>query len=347
MKSQFDWQFWAHRLTGLTASEGLVVREVAFLADWRGVALASNNFLARSTGLSSRSVARAKKGLENKAVLSVVPRWRADGGQGISRYELNIKAMSFSSSETTSTVSASLMVESALPVPARSNKLGQLVYRAACDGWCDESSGLLANYLKENIKHLSNSVRQNLILGMSLEQARDDALGWAWQVARLKTRQVLGARDSWAMLSVLVARMSFKANASQDLPLEAELMEGKAVVSGADQVERLPGADVDAVENIYGPLISDLVLCGVDESLAWAYVLRVVDIAVCSYDVSRRHTLAATDAKLAALGLTPKAARKLMTLASGTRGEAKPFFKLDKPRYERLLCDVIEGIDFV
>ena len=161
------------------------------------------------------------------------------------------------------------MVESALPVPARSNKLGQLVYRAACDGWCDESSGLLANYLKENIKHLSNSVRQNLILGMSLEQARDDALGWAWQVARLKTRQVLGARDSWAMLSVLVARMSFKANASQDLPLEAELMEGKAVVSGADQVERLPGADVDAVENIYGPLISDLVLCGVDESLAW------------------------------------------------------------------------------
>ena len=89
------------------------------------------------------------------------------------------------------------------------------------------------------------------------------------------------------MLSVLVARMSFKANASQDLPLEAELMEGKAVVSGADQVERLPGADVDAVENIYGPLISDLVLCGVDESLAWAYVLRVVDIAVCSYDVSR------------------------------------------------------------
>lgn len=160
---EFDWQFWAHRLTGLTASEGLVVREIAFLADWRGVALASNNFLARSTGLSSRSVARAKKGLENKAVLSVVPRWRADGGQGISRYELNIKAMS--SSETTSTVSASLMVESALPVPARSNKLGQLVYRAACDGWCDESSGLLANYLKENIKHLSNSVRQNLILG--------------------------------------------------------------------------------------------------------------------------------------------------------------------------------------
>ena len=135
---EFDWQFWAHRLTGLTASEGLVVREIAFLADWRGVALASNNFLARSTGLSSRSVARAKKGLETKAVLSVVPRWRADGGQGISRYELNIKAMS--SSETTSTTS--LMVESALPVPARSNKLGQLVYRAACDGWCDESSGL-------------------------------------------------------------------------------------------------------------------------------------------------------------------------------------------------------------
>lgn len=64
---EFDWQFWAHRLTGLTASEGLVVREIAFLADWRGVALASNNFLARSTGLSSRSVARAKKGLETKA----------------------------------------------------------------------------------------------------------------------------------------------------------------------------------------------------------------------------------------------------------------------------------------
>ena len=49
---EFDWQFWAHHLTGLTASEGLVVREIAFLADWRGVALASNNFLARSTGLS-------------------------------------------------------------------------------------------------------------------------------------------------------------------------------------------------------------------------------------------------------------------------------------------------------
>lgn len=341
---EFDWQFWAHRLTGLTASEGLVVREIAFLADWRGVALASNNFLARSTGLSSRSVARAKKGLEAKAVLSVVPRWRADGGQGISRYELNIKAMS--SSETVS-VSASLMVKSALPVPARSNRLGQLVYKADSDGWCGESSDLLANYLKENIKHLSNSVRQNLILGMSLEQARDDALGWAWQVARLKTHQVLGAQDSWAMLSVLVARMSFKANASRDLPLETELMEGKAVVSGDDQVKRLPGADLDDLENVYGPLISDLVLCGVDESLAWAYVLRVVDIAVCSYDVSRRHTLAATDAKLSALGLTPKAARKLMTLVSGTRGESKPFFSLDKPHYERLLCDVIEGINFI
>ena len=71
------------------------------------------------------------------------------------------------------------------------------------------------------------------------------------------------------------------------------------------------------------------------------------DIAVCSYDVSRRHTLAATDAKLSALGLTPKAARKLMTLVSGTRGESKPFFSLDKPHYERLLCDVIEGINFV
>ena len=342
---EFDWQFWAHRLTGLTASEGLVVREIAFLADWRGVALASNNFLARSTGLSSRSVARAKKGLETKAVLAVVPRWRADGGQGISRYELNIKAMS--SSETTSTVSASLTGKSALPVPARSNRLGQLVYKADSDGWCGDSSDLLANYLKENVKHLSNSVRQNLILGMSLEQARDDALGWAWQVARLKTRQVLGAQDSWAMLSVLVARMSFKANASRDLPLEAELMEGKTVVSGAGQVDRLPGADLDDLENVYGPLISDLVLCGVDESLAWAYVLRVVDIAVCSYDVSRRHTLAATDAKLSALGLTPKAARKLMTLVSGTRGESKPFFSLDKPHYERLLCDVIEGINFV
>lgn len=342
---EFDWQFWAHRLTGLTASEGLVVREIAFLADWRGVALASNNFLARSTGLSSRSVARAKKGLETKAVLAVVPRWRADGGQGISRYELNIKAMS--SSETTSTVSASLTGKSALPVPARSNRLGQLIYKADSDGWCGDSSELLANYLKENVKHLSNSVRQNLILGMSLEQARDDALGWAWQVARLNTRQVLGANDSWAMLSVLVARMSFKANASRDLPLEAELMEGKTVVSGDDQVERLPGADLDDLENVYGPLISDLVLCGVDESLAWAYVLRVVDIAVCSYDVSRRHTLAATDAKLSALGLTPKAARKLMTLVSGTRGESKPFFSLDKPHYERLLCDVIEGINFV
>lgn len=344
---EFDWQFWAHHIRGLTASEGLVVREIAFLADWRGVALASNNFLARSTGLSSRSVARAKKGLETKAVLSVAPRWRADGGQGISRYELNIKAMSFSSSETTSTVSASLMGKSALPVPARSNRLGQLVYKADSDGWCGDSSDLLANYLKENIKHLSKSVRQNLILGMSLEQARDDALGWAWQVARLKTRQVLGANDSWAMLSVLVARMSFKANASRDLPLEAELMEGKDVVSGSDQVERLPGADLDDLENVYGPLISDLVLCGVDESLAWAYVLRVVDIAVCSYDVSRRHTLAATDAKLSALGLAPKAARKLMTLVSGTRGESKPFFELDKPHYERLLCDVIEGINFV
>lgn len=339
---EFDWQFWAHRLTGLTASEGLVVREIAFLADWRGVALASNNFLARSTGLSSRSVARAKKGLETKAVLSVVPRWRADGGQGISRYELNIKAMSLSE-----TVFGSLMVESALPVPARSNRLGQLIYKADSDGWCGESSGLLAGYLKENVKHLSKSVRQNLILGMSLEQARDDALGWAWQVARLNTRQVLGARDSWAMLSVLVARMSFKANCSRDLPLEAELMEGKTVVSGAGQVERLPGADLDDLEDVYGPLICDLVLCGVDESLAWAYVLRVVDIAVCSYDVSRRHTLAATDAKLSALGLTPKAARKLMTLVSGTRGESEPFFRLDKPRYERLLCDVIEGINFV
>ena len=29
---EFDWQFWAHRLTGLTASEGLVVREVAFFS---------------------------------------------------------------------------------------------------------------------------------------------------------------------------------------------------------------------------------------------------------------------------------------------------------------------------
>ena len=80
---EFDWQFWARHLPGLNPSEGLVVREVAFLADWRGVALASNEYLTRSTGLSLSSVTRAKKGLETKEVLKVIRLFIIEGVVGV------------------------------------------------------------------------------------------------------------------------------------------------------------------------------------------------------------------------------------------------------------------------
>ena len=339
---EFDWQFWARHLPGLNPSEGLVVREVAFLADWRGVALASNEYLTRSTGLSLSSVTRAKKGLETKEVLKVIPRYFPSGRQGISRFELALKAMQ-ESRPIQSTIPLPGL-EADLPEPDPKNRLGQLIYQAAKSGWDKEYSGQLAAYLEKNLNRLLKTVRQNLILGMSVREAKIETLGWAWQAIRFNTHAILQAYNSWALLAVIVSRMAREASAKQEIALETLQLEGKKPLGSINQKVSLPGADLDTLETLYGLLIRDLVKYGVEETLAWACTLRLADLAVCGDDMSRRHTLAARDPKLSALGLSSKGARKWMTLVSGSRQNPEPFSSLSGEKYEKLLNEVIGGI---
>lgn len=179
---------------------------------------------------------------------------------------------------------------------------------------------------------------------MSIQEAKIETLGWAWQAIRLNTHAILQAYNSWALLAVIVSRMAREASAEQEIALEALQLEGKKPLGSINQKVNLPGADLDTLETLYGLLIRDLVKYGVEETLAWACTLRLADLAVCGDDMSRRHTLAARDPKLSALGLSSKGARKWMTLVSGSRQNPEPFSSLSGEKYEKLLNEVIGGI---
>lgn len=83
-----SWLVWARGVGGLTASQSLVLFELARLADARGVVICAVEYLVECTGVSRRSVFRSLAGLESRGVLSRQMRY-VQGRKAASRLVLH------------------------------------------------------------------------------------------------------------------------------------------------------------------------------------------------------------------------------------------------------------------
>lgn len=81
---------WAWRLQGLTASQKLVLLALADHADQDGVCWPGQSGIAKKTGLSDRTVKRARADLEKKEIIKVERRPGRGGGSRSNRYLLKL-----------------------------------------------------------------------------------------------------------------------------------------------------------------------------------------------------------------------------------------------------------------
>ena len=164
------------------------------------------------------------------------------------------------------------------------------------------------------------AVRQARFEGETVSDALADVLTLAWLEARASAASMIRARRPWAVWSRAVEC----AVAEESL---ASLEDRNAVTAmgvvpeGGSPLAGGAGELYVGIDELTGPfvrVIDALRDAGMPSTLAWAGSVRIAQIAA-HVSVANAHTMAARDATLASLGVSPTAARAWMTLLVGSR----------------------------
>ena len=325
------WRVWASRLGGLFPTERAVVGCLAGLADWRGELICSTSWMIGATGASRSSVMRALAGLEAGGALARRRRYRPAPSAGQWRGSgRSARGASLITLHAARAVPEAEEVRVARELPDFCSKgpfvgtdddegLRAAIAEAAEEGWEGPATGVVARSLDAATgRQLAKAVKRGVVFSsLGREESRLDTMGWAWQVLRLSEAAIVSAASPWGYWT---ASTKNQVGRWRDAPSPEEAFDPSMMPIEA---EPLPGecdAPLVGIGEI-GPVLSGaveaLVGAGVDETAAWAGMRRVAELAQSAS--SRAHTSAAQDPRLADLGYSPAAARRMMTLVKGSR----------------------------
>jgi hypothetical protein len=206
--------------------------------------------------------------------------------------------------------------------PDDNEGLRAVLVEACQAGWVGQGASRLAvTLLEHGPKQFGRlAVRQARFEGETVSDALADVLTLAWLEARASAASMIRARRPWAVWSRAVEC----AVAEESL---ASLEDRNAVTAmgvvpeGGSPLAGGAGELYVGIDELTGPfvrVIDALRDAGMPSTLAWAGSVRIAQIAA-HVSVANAHTMAARDATLASLGVSPTAARAWMTLLVGSR----------------------------
>lgn len=352
--SSVSWTLWAKTVPGLTATQRIVLAELAELADAEGAALASVRHLQQVSGRTSRSVYSALAKLEERGLIVRKQRFDSAGGQQSSLFYLRssgvevvpraaallVKKQAGSAvANEADAESDSMRVESSLPAALAQrvwntptggkdseDLFGEVLDYALAHSWTHEAChavGVLLN------REASSRFGRGLLIARSLgykeAEALTEVVSLAWRIVFTQTRSVARARSRWAYLAKAVeASIASALLVNTETALDDETL-------GAF-VEKAPLVEADTDESVVSlaalgkrqkDVIAALTCRGMSETVATAVTLRLLEIAV-AHDVSRRVFAARTDLRLGDWGITPEAAVVWLSAVAATRAKKLP-----------------------
>lgn len=312
-----SWHGQLRGLHGVSPTARLVMGELGRLADCRGAAICSIDWLVEATGRSRASVFRALGQLEELGLVRRHAR-RMNDRQAASVFELRF-APTASPSPEPMVEAVPLSLGDARPIGKNDNDgLREALRQAQASGWTGEAAQCLgATLVAEGPRQFWAPIQHAMASGMGFDEAVTDTIALAWQALRDTADDLIASRRPWALWTTIVVRQGLTrdvAFASRPIPVET-----LPDVSANDPapVERDRWV---SLEDFSGPLtriVDALVSAGMDETIAWAGTRRIAEIA-CG-DPGRRHAIAGADVRLADLGIDPTVARAWMTLLVGSR----------------------------
>ncbi len=329
------WRVWASRLGGLFATERAVVSCLAGLADWRGELICSTSWMVGVTGASRSSVMRALAGLEAGGALARRRRYRpapaAGDWRGSGRLSRGASLITLHAARVVPEVEEAWVARELPDFCSRGPYVGtdddeglrSAILTASAEGWEGPATGVVARSLDAATgRQLAQAVKRGVVFSaLGREESRLDTMGWAWQVLRMSEEAIASAASPWGYWTASTKNQvsRWRDAASPEESFDPSMM---PIVS-----DPLPGecdaplVGIGEIGPVLGGAVEALVVAGVDETLAWAGMRRVAELAMSAS--SRAHTSAAQDPRLADLGYSPAAARRMMTLVKGSRRGTK------------------------
>ena len=293
-----SWPAWARAQRGLGASARACLRELASLADDRGAAIVEISWLAEATDRCHRTVWRGLAELEDRALI-VRTRDRMQS--------LGVVVDVFTGGAVD---------------PDDNEGLRAVLVEACHAGWVGRGASRLAvTLLEHGPKQFGRlAVRQARFEGETVSNALADVLTLAWLEARASAASMIRARRPWAVWSRAVECAVAEESLASLEDRNAVTIEG-VVPEGGSSLAGEAGELYVGIDELTGPfvrVIDVLREAGMPSTLAWAGSVRIAQIAA-HVSVANAHTMAARDATLASLGVSPTAARAWMTLLVGSR----------------------------
>lgn len=320
-----SWPAWARAQRGLGASARACLRELASLADDRGAAIVEISWLAETTDRSRRTVWRGLAELEDRALIVREGR-REAGHRAPSRFQL-VRDPAVAVERTRDRMQSLGVVVDVFTGgavnPDDNEGLRAVLVEACQAGWVGQGASRLAVTLLEYGPRQFGrlAVRQARFEGETVSNALADVLTLAWLEARASAASMIRARRPWAVWSraveCAVAEESLASLEDRNAVTTAGVVPEEGVPLAGGAGELYVGID----ELTTGPfvrVIDALRDAGMPSTLAWAGSVRIAQIAA-HVSVANAHTMAARDATLASLGVSPTAARAWMTLLVGSR----------------------------
>lgn len=327
-----SWPAWARVQRGLGASARGVLVELAALVDTRGAAIVEIGWLADVLGRHPRTIRRALATLEEHLLIVREARWE-EGHQAPSRVQLvrgvNVgQALARASLEVRCQGEGLPSVQGLKPIGREDNDGLRYAFRAAeREGWRGVASMRIAlSAVESGPSQFWHAVaRRRAFDGVYGADAVADVLTTSWLVARESSASIIAAGRPWAAWTQAVVRQcaaeSVASKADRDAVTALGVVPDACPIVAVDR--ELCDAGLDELEGKLGCVVAALRSAGMCQTLAWAGTARIVQIAVTE-TVSQRHTRAGRDGMLAALGVSPEAARAWMTLLVGSRRGVTP-----------------------
>lgn len=323
-----SWVAWARGVPVAAASDGLVLRELAVLADEYGVAIVTVEHLVEATGVHRASVFRALRRLEDAGVLTRTPT-RVNGRQGPTRLQLREAPRSqlaeLLTGEPLLNLGGPADVASTIVEASDNEGFRSLLLDAELEGWAGRSAAIVARSMAAAApRQFWDAIARVRDFGgfhLSHDDAIGEVVGIAFEECRRQCEKLIASNRPWALLTTIVTRQVTTAKKAEvDAVSPFEMPEsGTRPGEGVQDDEVFVSVDTLPVQ--FHRLIDELARAGMSPTLARAGTRRIAELAIS--DASRRHTLAARDPRLADFGITPDAAREWMTLLAGSRTGAR------------------------
>ncbi|XBH21929.1 hypothetical protein V5R04_01495 [Jonesiaceae bacterium BS-20] len=191
-------------------------------------------------------------------------------------------------------------------------------------GWGSEHGRVVIASLIHMAPRQFAAIHKRRIAIEDFEERKLDTLSAAWEVVNAQADTLIAARKPWAMLTTIVARQTAQTdeeNSVQETDSTDPHVFPEQGIRPGEGIDEEVTIGIDDFDQNLSRLVEALIAAGMSETLAWAGTGRIASLAVV--EKSRRHTVAARDYKLEALGGTPEAARMWMNVLAGSRRGAQ------------------------